>query len=380
MGVVNFNLAASMQNTSIWYGYVYYSDSSEIWLSDGYNGGIYYGSNFRYSAGNLVGGTLTGYDSLINVNLYNLTYDLEYTARNFNLDAATAYNLIQSGNALGFDSWALSGSDTLNGSYYSDYLLGYSGNDLLTGGSGNDILDGGSGFDTANYISSSSQIYEIRKLKVGGYEIQTPEGLDRLYSIEQVHFSNGYYLPDALVSSQPIPSFAYSVGGVLQTASPIRYSGPVTFLEYQFLGGGAGDVVTGSSGNDFMNLLSGDDAASGQAGDDVLDGGLGSNFLSGGYGSDTFFLDGRGGGSTWSTITDFSSGDEINIWGWVNGLSRLLLQSSSDGAVGYTGQTYHFDLNNDLTIDTSITFAGINGTSLSMESKVVADNGYLFIS
>jgi Ca2+-binding RTX toxin-like protein len=56
----------------------------------------------------------------------------------------------------------------------------------------------------------------------------------------------------------------------------------------------------------------------------VLDGGIGSNFLTGGLGADVFFLDGRGGIITWSTITDFMSGDSVNLWGWKEGVSKIL--------------------------------------------------------
>jgi serralysin len=62
--------------------------------------------------------------------------------------------------------------------------------------------------------------------------------------------------------------------------------------------------------------LGGDDVTDGGAGLDVLDGGFGWNFLTGGTGADAFFLDGRAGVMTWSTITDFSSEDNVNIWGW----------------------------------------------------------------
>jgi serralysin len=155
----------------------------------------------------------------------------------------------------------------------------------------------------------------------------------------------------------------------------------VAFLEYQLLGSATGDIIIGSTGNDFMNLLAGDDAANGGAGDDVLDGGAGSNFLTGGSGNDTVFLDGRGGTTTWSTITDFSFGDQINIWGWNAGVSKQLLAMENQGAEGYKGATFHYDLNNDGLIDTSITLTGLALSQIPAGvAHTVAGNGYLLIS
>jgi Ca2+-binding RTX toxin-like protein len=127
-----------------------------------------------------------------------------------------------------------------------------------------------------------------------------------------------------------------------------------------------------------MNLLGGDDAANGGLGDDVLDGGTDSNFLTGGLGNDTFFLDGRGGTTTWSTITDFVSGDTVNIWGWVQGTSQLLLTEANNGAIDYMGATYHYDLDGINGIDTSLTFSNLTLNQInSPTAQSVAGNGYL---
>ena len=96
--------------------------------------------------------------------------------------------------------------------------------------------------------------------------------------------------------------------------------------------------------------------AAGGAGADILDGGIGSNFLNGNAGTDTFFLDGRGGTVTWSTITDWAAGEQLSVWGWRTD-SRVVVWRD-DGAAGYTGITMHADLNNDGTIDTSVTWTG----------------------
>ncbi|WP_368418979.1 trypsin-like peptidase domain-containing protein [Rhodovarius sp.] len=147
------------------------------------------------------------------------------------------------------------------------------------------------------------------------------------------------------------------------TVSPATYSGPVSNLNYQYLGGARGEAISGTTANDFINGMGGDDAINGGTGNDVIDGGTGSNFLSGGPGRDVFFLDGRGGAVTWSTITDWSSGEQLSIWGWRPGVS-LTKWVASDGAVGYRGVTLNIDLDANGSTDTSVTWSGLSQSAL----------------
>jgi serralysin len=150
---------------------------------------------------------------------------------------------------------------------------------------------------------------------------------------------------------------AVSRGGVGLLEKPSIYSGPVDYLDYEFLGTEGAENAVGTAFNDFVNLLGGVDAADGGAGDDVLDGGTGSNFLTGGAGRDVFFLDGRGGQVSWSTITDWQAGEQLSVWGWQPGVSKALWLDS-DGTPGFTGVTMHGDLDGNGTIDTSVTWSG----------------------
>ncbi|CAH2602795.1 conserved protein of unknown function [Rhodovastum atsumiense] len=152
-------------------------------------------------------------------------------------------------------------------------------------------------------------------------------------------------------------------GGQQSYEEPTKYSGPVSYLQYQFLGSASAEVVAGGDANDFFNLLGGDDAANGGGGNDVLDGGTGSNFLTGGAGHDVFFLDGRGGTTTWATITDWEAGEELSIWGWHPGVSKATWVDNA-GAAGWTGVTMHGDLDGNGTIDTSVTWAGMTRAQL----------------
>lgn len=139
--------------------------------------------------------------------------------------------------------------------------------------------------------------------------------------------------------------------------TPEKYTGPVTSLEWEWRGGNGDEVAVGGEGADFINLGAGNDAADAGAGNDVIDGGTGSNFLTGGAGSDIFFADGRGGQTAWTTITDFGTGEQLSLWGWQKGVSKLSW-AASDGADGYKGATLHADLDGNGSVDISVTFTG----------------------
>jgi serralysin len=136
-----------------------------------------------------------------------------------------------------------------------------------------------------------------------------------------------------------------------------NYKGPVSYIERQFIGDRGGQVLFGTKDNDFIRMNGGTNAVNGGSGDDVLDGGEGSNFLTGGEGTDIFFLDGRGGGVTWSTITDWRSGEQLSFWGWRPGVSKAMW-IDVDGAEGYRGVTLHADLNGNGDVDASVTWSG----------------------
>ncbi len=153
---------------------------------------------------------------------------------------------------------------------------------------------------------------------------------------------------------------------------PDRYTGPAMaaggeriHFEY-LLPYTTDDVLVGTRFNDFFNMGYGDDTVDAKEGNDVIDGGTGSNFLTGGAGTDIFFSDGRGAGpawgTTWSTITDWQAGEQLSVWGWTPGTSRIVAWVQA-GAAGYEGITMHADLNGDGTIDTSVTFTGITSQS-----------------
>lgn len=287
---------------------------------------------------------------------------------NLNLDLNTfnsfsEYNVLLEQNLNGFNN-----------------ILGTNSNDaLLMGGAFDDMIDGADGIDTAVFNINSTDIGSFRKSKYYDYVITSSEGVDTLINIEKLSFNDGIFDVQDILSLQEPTQFFVNQDGIAIDITPENYNGAVKFLEYSFLGSDQSNIVTGGNGNDFINLLGGDDAANGGAGDDVLDGGTGSNFLTGGGNDDTFFLDGRNNATTWSTITDFEN-DEVNIWGWVEGTSQLLTTEASNGADGFKGLTFHYDLNRDNSIDTSITFTGLTESDINnISENSIEGNGYLKI-
>ncbi len=144
-----------------------------------------------------------------------------------------------------------------------------------------------------------------------------------------------------------------------------RYSGPVDYLQWQYIWSGPGAVaIAANAPNTFLKGGPAGDALLVTAGNNVLDGGGGSNFLIGATGADggfdTFFVDGRGGVETWSTIVNFHQGDQATIFGFHPGLSTRPY-TENDGATGYKGLTIHSELNGPGTgILASMTFTGID--------------------
>ncbi|WP_051141006.1 DUF4347 domain-containing protein [Azospirillum brasilense] len=182
------------------------------------------------------------------------------------------------------------------------------------------------------------------------------------------------------VDNRPSTAMQRIVDGVTEDVKAYAYEGPVSTLQWTFLGDARSEVLGGSDGNDFLNLLGGDDAAAGGAGDDVLDGGSGSNWLIGGTGKDTFFVDGRGTEVTWSTVTDLEQGEWSTLWGYKEGVSTLRWEEM-DGAEGYKGATVHCDIDGNGTVDASMTFAGKAVGAMTTTTGTMGDQNYIaFIS
>lgn len=175
---------------------------------------------------------------------------------------------------------------------------------------------------------------------------------------------------------EPTRRLAIVSDGVSRDVEMQPYSGPVSWLQNMHTGSDTNEAMRGTDLADFINTMGGDDAIDGGKGDDVLDGGLGSNFLTGGAGLDTFFVDGRSGGVTWSTVTDLEKGELVTCWGWKEGTSKLTWAEMS-GAEGYKGATAHIDLDANGSIDMSITISAKSPAAVVAMTGQVGDASYL---
>lgn len=295
------------------------------------------------------------------------------------------------------------GNNRLDGGAGDDTLLGLGGDDTLIGGAGNNLLDGGAGEDTALYHVTSTAATVIRD---GADLVVTTAGAtDRLVGIEWLAFTDrvvaageaAHLLAPPAPPSGPPPNSGNGGSGIsAPEAAPIDpgrrlsifangvgrevamdpYVGPVTWLQNTFMGTDDVEAIRGTPNADFIHSGGGTDAIDGAAGDDVLDGGTGSNFLTGGTGADTFFVDGRGGGVTWSTVTDLEAGEWVTAWGWKEGVSKLTWVEMA-GADSSRGATAHMDLDGNGSIDMSMTIAGKAVGAVATTTGMMGDQSYI---
>lgn len=140
MATLSAQTQVNMASASIFYGTITSYDATHIAISNGYYTGVYLGS-FYYDAWGLTGGTLTGYR-------YYEGGVLKATVSGASANAVTYANYLDANNLQGALSYVFRSADTMNGSAYSDVLLGYGGNDVIRGNGGNDVINGGPGNDT----------------------------------------------------------------------------------------------------------------------------------------------------------------------------------------------------------------------------------------
>jgi cyclophilin family peptidyl-prolyl cis-trans isomerase len=197
----------------------------------------------------------------------------------------------------------------------------------------------------------------------------------------------------AVSATPPAPANAFlftdTATGTAGMTRGDAYAGPVAGLERQYIWPGPhGAALAATVGNVFLHGGAGDDALAVSGGTNVLDGGTGSNFLTGGTGADggtdTFFVDGRGGGVTWSTVVNFHHGDAVTIFGFQDGTSTRPW-TAVDGAAGYQGATIHSELGGAGTgVNGSVTFAGISQADADARFSVltgsVGGNPYLYVA
>ncbi|WP_323785513.1 hypothetical protein [Thalassovita sp.] len=199
----------NMDELTAWHGTVQSYDSSQFTVVSGNYRAQYTGA-FSYDFYGNVYGELHGFSM-------DIGGTPQYSISGLDVDAYTAYsNYVSNNNLSALFELALSGADNLFGSTGSDLIRAYGGNDNLRGDAGNDTLYGGQGTDTAVFSgNSSSAVFDVIS---GGVSVSSSDGVDYLYDIERVRFSDGIFAIEEFVgSSHPEPSI--STGNLFITSS-----------------------------------------------------------------------------------------------------------------------------------------------------------------
>ena len=146
-------------------------------------------------------------------------------------------------------------------------------------------------------------------------------GTSVLTNVQQLQFADG-----TVTSASALPHrFDYTSAATSSSDHDdgTGYAGPVDYLKWQYVWSGAdGAAIRSNAPSAFLKGGASSDALEATGGSNVLDGGLGSNFLVGATGadggSDVFYVDARGGGVTWSTVSNCSCrrhGDDLGFQG-----------------------------------------------------------------
>ena len=116
------------------------------------------------------------------------------------------------------------GNDTLRGDAGDDRLFGENGSDLLSGGAGNDEIDGGNGQDVV-VLAGNRADYHLTQRGDGSVVLRdlragSPDGTDRLFSIERVQFADGYFKIVDLISANEGPVAADDLLTLAEDSGP----------------------------------------------------------------------------------------------------------------------------------------------------------------
>ena len=242
-----------------------------------------------------------------------ITYILPANVEKLTLSGSAAIN--GTGNSLSNTLSGNAAANVLSGGDLGDVLNGKAGNDTLVGDQGADKLNGGEGADRLEGGDGSDTYYvdDVADLVIE----QTGQGNDIVSS------SITYALTDNV--ERLSLSGTASVNGT---------------------GNSLGNTLTGNAQANRLSGLGGTDTLNGGAGDDTLDGGADVDRLTGGTGADRFYF---AKGQAGDTISDFASGDIIELHGYGAGSTLTLVSGSTTTWTitdGVTGQTELLVLSN----------------------------------
>jgi Ca2+-binding RTX toxin-like protein len=255
------------------------------------------------------------------------------------------------------------GNDSFYGGEGDDSLVGNAGNETMNGAHGDDIMLGAGGNDY--YIVDSTLDVVVESVgngvdsvlaQVSGYTLAD----NAEWLIVGSSFAKG--LGNAIANTLVGNTANNSLDGGDGADSLDGGSGNDTLL-----GGLGNDTLLGGTGNDRMLGGGGNDSMLGDTGNDFLLGALSTAFganeidtLTGGVGSDTFVLgdavnayyNTAANGSDYALITDFASGDKLQLRKFTTGVHAnsvkgYVVGAKIYGAVGSANCYLYRDTNNN---------------------------------
>jgi Ca2+-binding RTX toxin-like protein len=276
-----------------------------------FNGGFHYDISGTTLSGGFyapTSGTVTGWDLGFFERLYNaadpfnpiIVDHMYWSFSGLSVPAADFGSAIQSDGATlaAYMPTLLAGDDTIYGSDFDDYLLGFTGNDTIYGNAGNDTLEGGRGTDTLEGGSGNDTLD-------GG------QGVD--------HMTGGLGDDIFIVNRAGETVIEAASAGTDLVKSSVNYVLPANVENLELAGSspvdGTGNslanVITGSPGANTLAGQGGNDDLRGSGGNDRLLGGTGNDTLKGGAGQDTFVMNTTLNASTnVDQIVDFAAADD----------------------------------------------------------------------
>lgn len=162
--------------------------TTEFVLSDEFGDRVVFHGNFTVSAGEVTGGTLTGYDVFVGSTkvLTATGYALDGAAmfeavQNYGVDSQPFFDLTE-GSAIKYIGSKF--GDDVNGTDFSDVILGKAGADYLVGNDGNDQIKAGSGDDFLAGLSGSDKLWGGSGRDVFAFNVDLteppPTGFDKI--------------------------------------------------------------------------------------------------------------------------------------------------------------------------------------------------------
>lgn len=196
MAIVKAYVPVDFINGALPLGYVDYTSSNRVEVTNGYDWQTFSGYGYYYDGDYLIGGTTTRFEAG-----YGSTLAMEVFG--FNANAPTVGSFVLDGDLNGLMAYVLAFDDEIYGSAYADVLAGFAGNDYFDPAGGDDDVYGGSGVDTV-FLAGSLNDYEIIQVGANAYQTRDlyfgngNEGVDLLFDVEIVEFSNGqqYFIDD----------------------------------------------------------------------------------------------------------------------------------------------------------------------------------------